>query len=114
MQIKASQRENQRYLVYDIISEQSLPTAAITTTIQTTIQDYFGIQGLAKANIHYLINEGKRGIIQTNAKNVNELRTALTFVKHINQQSVIVRTINVSGMYKKAETAMKNILTKEE
>ena len=114
MQIKATQRENQRYLVYDILSEQPLPLATMITTIQAAVKDYFGIQGLAKANIHFMTQEKNRGIIQTNAKNVNELRTALAFVKHINQQNVMIKTINVSGIYKKSETAMKNILTKEE
>ncbi len=45
----------------------------------------------------------QKGIIRVGNKHVNELKAALTFIEKINNQKVIVKSIGVSGILKKAK-----------
>lgn len=70
---------------------------------------FLGELGYGKAGIMVLDiwNENK-GIIRTNTKSVDQVKTALTMVEKIGNQKIIVQTIGVSGMLNKA----KNIFPK--
>jgi len=66
-----------------------------------------GQLGVAKAGIQVIPNcwntEKQRGIIRINHKHVDEIKSALTFIKKINNKEVIVKSIGVSGIINKAK-----------
>ena len=96
-------KENQRYVTYEIISEHSFTEQQIATTIQQTLKEFLGVLGVATSGATLMKTTATKGIIRTNSKHVHYIKAALAYVKHINQQPVIVRSIGVSGLYHKAE-----------
>lgn len=70
---------------------------------------FLGELGYGKAGIMVLdLWDENRGIIRTNTKSVDQVKTALTMIEKIGNQKAIVKTIGVSGMLNKA----KNIFPK--
>ena len=53
-----------------------------------------------------LYHENK-GVLKVNHKYVNELKTSLALIRQINNDKVIVNTINISGMINKSKKMLK-------
>ena len=68
---------------------------------------FFGELGSARAGIQllpkYWNSELQRGLIKVNHKYTDELKASLTFVKTINNQKIIIKSVGVSGIIKKAK-----------
>jgi len=69
--------------------------------------ELIGQLGVAKAGIQILHDcwnpEIQRGIIRVGNKQVDELKAALTLIKSINNQDIIIKSIGVSGILNKAK-----------
>jgi ribonuclease P/MRP protein subunit POP5 len=103
-----SLREKKRYLVFEVISDKKLENVnSISKTIMNDCQNYLGEMGMAKAGLMILNNKYnpnmQRGVIKVSHKMVDNLRAALCFVKEIDNQKVIVKSVGVSGILKKAQ-----------
>ncbi len=103
-----SLREKKRYLVFEIISKTKINNLnSISKAIFQSCHDFLGQMGLAKAGILILNDkfnkEKQRGIIRVNNKMVNHLKGSLCFVKEIDNQEVIIKSVGVSGILKKAQ-----------
>ena len=102
-----SLREKKRYLVFEIISKDKINPNKVSESILGSCKDYLGEMGMAKAGLLMLNDkynqENQRGIIRVSNKMLNNLKAALCFVKEIDNQQVIVKSVGVSGILKKAE-----------
>ena len=102
-----SLKEKKRYLVFEIISKDKIIPNKIQEAIFKGCQQYLGELGMAKAGLLMLNDkynkEKQKGIIKVNNKMLNNLKAALCFVKEIDNQKVIVKSVGVSGILKKAE-----------
>ena len=103
-----SLRAKKRYLVFEIISEQAIKDVSlVSSTIINCTSKLLGDYGMAKANINILSNkwneELQRCIVKVNHKYAEALRAALTLVDKINDQKVIIRSLGISGILRKAE-----------
>lgn len=98
-------RERKRYLAFEVMSEKRIE-GRITSVIWRSILENLGVFGCAKAGIWVLPDkydpEKQRGIIRVNHKHVDELRTTLAMIRSIEGEKVIVRSIGLSGILKKA------------
>ncbi len=106
--ILPSLREKKRYLVFEIISNQKIDNLnKIADSILEQCNKYLGEMGMAKAGLLILKDkynkEKQRGIIKVNNKMLNNLKAALCFVKEIDNKKVIVKSVGVSGILKKAQ-----------
>lgn len=104
-----SLREKKRYLVFKVISEKGIDNInSIKESIFLSYNNLFGEIGMAKAGLLMLNDkynkELKRGIIKVNNKMLNNLKASICFIKTIEKQNVIVKSIGVSGILKKAES----------
>ena len=45
----------------------------------------------------------QRGVIRVNTKYLNDIKTGLSLVKKIDENRVIIKTVGVSGILKKAK-----------
>ena len=88
--------------MYEVLSEKTLTSGLIQKALQEGLQQFLGVLGMAKAGIQFMDQVGQRGILRTDSKSLSDVRAGLLFVKHINQQKVVVRTVGVSGLYHKA------------
>lgn len=103
-----SQREKKRYLVFEIISKNKIkPFSEITNAIWKAVLTFAGQTGAAKAGISVLQDKynssRQRGMIRVSHKMLDMLKAALTLIKEINKEPVIVRSLGTSGILKKAE-----------
>jgi ribonuclease P/MRP protein subunit POP5 len=103
-----SLREKKRYLVFEVISKQKIQNfKEVSQAIQNSALMFLGQLGMAKAGTIILKDKWnkdmQRGIIKVNHKEVDNLRAALTFTERIEGKEVIVRSVGVSGILKKAE-----------
>ncbi len=107
--IKPSMRIKERYMAYEIKSEQPLPWNADKLLI-TNINSLLGIFMAPKAMVTSIkYNAGKQtGILRLDRRFVDCLRTCFAMIKHLNQQSVTVRTLRVSGMVGKLKKYIEN------
>jgi len=101
-----SLREKKRYLVFEVISKKKLPYEGIPRAIIGSAKSLIGTLGTAKAGfimLHDKYNPNlQRGLIRVNNKYIDELRASLCLIDNINNEEVIVRSIGVSGILKKA------------
>ena len=98
-----SLREKKRYLHYEVTSETTLTAEEVKQAVQEALQQFLGEYGCAQAGIHYIENTNKYGVLKTNVKQVNQVKTALALIKTIKNKSVMVKTTKVSGMINKVK-----------
>lgn len=102
-----SLREKKRYLAFEIISKTKINEfSKVKETMLQSLFRFLGESGMAKAGILFLedkYNKDKqKGIIRVSHKYVNELRASLALIQKMDNQAVIVRSIGLSGILKKA------------
>lgn len=68
--------------------------------IRDGIKDFIGEYGIAKAGIMFIKYKGNRGIIKTNVKSLEQVKTALSLMKQR------VKPAKVSGTLKKLKLCL--------
>ena len=97
-----SLREKKRYLVYESISENNFSSKEIKETIILNFKELFGLDGLSKAGLEFIEFNENKGIVKVSTKGLDMLKATFCFVRKINKDDVILRSLGVSGMLKKA------------
>jgi ribonuclease P/MRP protein subunit POP5 len=102
-----SLREKKRYLAFEVISKAKISSVhTVDNAISNSMLRLIGESGMAKAGILMLkdkYNQDKQtGIIRVNHKYVDELRASLALIQKVDRQDVIVRSLGLSGILKKA------------
>ena len=100
-------KEKNRYLVYRVTSKEKFKFEDIKKTMYDTIKDFIGDLGIAKAGLNIMpetfVEDKQTGIIKTNHKNVDLIKSAIMFVKEIKGKKAKIETKYVSGTIKKAK-----------
>lgn len=105
--ILPSLRERKRYLAFEIISERKIKDfSAISTAVWDSLLSFTGELGAAEAGI-WLLNDkydaaSQRGLIRVGHKHTDHLKAGLAMIDGIDKEPVIVRSLGVSGIMKKA------------
>ena len=95
-------RERKRYLAFEVLSEKELQWAMIKKAIFDAMKEYVGIDGISDAGLLFVKNNGNKGILRVSHTSLNKVRAALIFIKNIDSQKVMVKSIGASGMLNKA------------
>jgi len=104
-----SLREKKRYIAYEIKAEKQLTFKEVKPELEKKMLQFLGELGYGKAGVMITdLWEENRGIIRTNVKSVDHVKTALALVEKIGTQNVMIKTIGVSGILNK----MKNKILK--
>ncbi len=101
-----SLRERKRYIVFEILSEKKITDAfKVQMAIEQAMLNYTGVQGAASAGMIFLKEayQDNLGLIKVSNIAVDTLKGALTFITHIENDEVIVRSKGVSGSIKKTD-----------
>lgn len=85
--ILPSLKEKKRYILYE--------GKVSRNTIKQGIKDYIGEYGMAKAGIMFIKSKNNKGIVKTNVKWLEQVKTALSLMK------TRVKPVKVSGTLKK-------------
>lgn len=95
-------RERKRYLAFEVLADKELSWNAIKKAVFDAMKEYAGIDGLSDAGLLFVKNNGNKGILRVSHTSLNKIRAALIFIKTIENQQVIVKSIGASGMLNKA------------
>jgi len=98
----SSLREKKRYVVFEVKSEDSFSFSNLKDAIALAYKDLFGEMGLAKSGLNFVEFENNKGILRINNKDVKNIKASFVFLRKINKQDAIVRSLGVSGMLKRA------------
>ncbi len=103
-----SLREKKRYLAYEVISWYKFNDAVhVSKAILDAANEFLGSLGMAHAGllpINDKWNENmQRGLMRVNNKHVDELKASLIFIKNIEGNDAVVKSIGASGILKKAQ-----------
>ncbi len=102
-------RERKRYLVFEIISDKAINNAQnVQRAIEQAALNYGGSAGVANAGILFLKDYYKHnhGVIRVAHNAVDDLKTALTFITHIDDTEVAIRSVKTAGSIKKTELTL--------
>jgi len=109
--LRPTSREKKRYLVYQIDfvkSEGKLNNKNMfdyQKLLIKKIQELLGVFQTAGAGIIpvKISDEARKGILRVNNKYVDLVRSCFVMITNLEHEEVIVRTIGVSGILKKAQ-----------
>ncbi|MBI4141608.1 ribonuclease P protein component 2 [Candidatus Woesearchaeota archaeon] len=99
-------REKKRYVAFEVLLSKRNSFQEVSKALSSAFLFFLGELELAKAGIIMIANtfnvNAQKGVIRVNNKYVDHVKAALTFVKFVNQEPVIVRSLIVSGVLNKA------------
>lgn len=103
-----SMRPPKRYIVFQVLSEQSINYNELVNTIWTTAMEFLGELGGAEANIWFVHNmyssENQTGMIKCRHDNVEKVRAILSLISVVSEAKCIVKVLGVTGTIKSAKT----------
>lgn len=104
-----SLREKKRYIVFLVHSEGPLQYHSLKEALIDSVLEFLGEKGLADANVRLVKNlwSGKAGFLQTNPRNVDNVKFSLALIHQIADQKVSFQTLGVSGTIKGAKRFLK-------
>jgi len=99
-----SLKEKKRYLSFEVISDKQFSAESVSKAITESTLKFLGTLETGKAGLMILNDKfsNNTGVLKTNHKFVDKLRTSLTLIKDIDTKDVIMRTRIVSGTLKKS------------
>jgi len=106
--ILPSLREKKRYLAFEVISKSRINSFNdVSESINQNCRQFIGDLGMSQAGI--LILEDKwnpqlqKGILKVSHKSVDRIKASLSLIKNIKEEEVIIRSVGLSGILKKAQ-----------
>ena len=110
MKLLSSLKEKKRYVVFEVKGENEFSLADVETAVDTAVNEFLGQLGKSKAGV-MLIREKwsakkRRFLMKVNNKYVDELKSAMLFIKRIKNKPVIVESVLVTSTIKKAHDAI--------
>jgi len=97
-------RERERYIAFQIISEEAITYADLEAAVWNTMLDFFGEYGTSKTSmwlIKNLYDEQKQfGVVRCNNESVATVIAALGLISRFGDIRVIVKVLKVSGTIK--------------
>ncbi|OVE74560.1 hypothetical protein BVX95_01900 [archaeon D22] len=110
-------KEKKRYLAFEVVSEQNFSEYDINNAILSAKDSFLGIYLSAKAGVQIIKQKFDKktqsGVIRVNRKYTDHMKTALGLIKEIKNHDAIIRTINVSGVLRKAKVEKDQDLPKK-
>lgn len=97
-------KEKKRYLVYEVLSDKKI-NSNLSVEILSQVKNTLGLFDSAKAGLQNIKYDDKtlKGVMRVNNKEVDKLKTSLAIISSLKDSEVIVRSIGVSGILKKAK-----------
>ncbi len=99
-------REKKRYLVFEVVSERQLPWDAVRSAIEAGVLRHVGKLGYARAGVQLLAEHwhtaSSRGVLRVSHTSLGEVRSSLGLVREASGAPVIVRSVGVSGILRRA------------
>jgi len=97
-------REKNRYIKFQVISEEPIGYADLEAAIWNTMLDFFGEFGTSKTSMWIIKNlydkRNQTGVIRCNNKSVPQTIACLGLISRLGDTRVIFKVLKVSGTIK--------------
>lgn len=97
-------REKERYVAFQIISEDRIIYSDLEAAIWNTMMDFFGEYGTSRTSMWLIKNlydeEKQVGVIRCNHESVPIVLTTLGLIERLGDTRVVVKILKVSGTIK--------------
>ncbi len=106
--IKSSQKENWRYIGFEVISDNAPDEKEIIKSITSAILRFVGEVGASETNV-WLIEydeKRKRGIFRCSNRALTKVLGAITTISNVAEKPAVFNTLGVSGTIKKLKLQM--------
>ena len=102
--IPPSQRERNRYIVFEIISKSRFDRNTVVRNIRNSVLNFIGESGTSRTSLWMMDwnDEKQSGIIKVNHRSVDCVRASAALIKEIDNEPVIFHVVGVSGTLKGA------------
>jgi len=97
-------REKERYISFQIISEEPIIYSDLESAILNTFLDFYGEGGFSKLSLWIVKNlydtEKQIGIIRCNNKSVQQVIAGLGLISRLGDTRITIKILKVSGTIK--------------
>jgi ribonuclease P/MRP protein subunit POP5 len=94
-------RQKKRYILFEVIAKDTVPQNVVLGVIQATAKECVGLWGVGALQMKLIEFKQHRGIVRVDHRHVDTMRAILGVVKIAGEQSIVLRTLKVSGSLKK-------------
>jgi ribonuclease P/MRP protein subunit POP5 len=102
--LPSSMRDRERYLAFDVISEQNILMQDLINTIWHSILNFLGEAETSRARLKIIKDsydeKNQMGILRCSHESVENVRASLALIQRIGDIRVVVRILGVSGSIK--------------
>jgi ribonuclease P/MRP protein subunit POP5 len=97
-----SERMRKRYLAFRVVSEQSVNKRDVTDAVWNAVLRLFGEYGASQINLALIEYDQEKswGIIHCSRRTVEMVRASIASITEINEKSVAIHVLGVSGTLK--------------
>lgn len=86
-----------------MVAKNNLSFDEVKKAVNASLLQFLGELGFAKAGVIVLDDwKDSKGVMKVNNKHVDNVKAGLALIKRIGNETVIVRTVGVSGILNKA------------
>jgi RNase P/RNase MRP subunit POP5 len=97
---KKAQREKRRYILFELLCEESFKREEIVTGIWNSCLEFLGELGASRTSLWVHEYENNEGIVSCNTRSVDEIIMCLSLLQEIENKPVTIRIKGVSGTIK--------------
>lgn len=94
-------REKERYVAFQVISEDSIMYSDLESAIWDSMMNFFGEHGTAKTSMWIVKNlydeQNQIGVVRCNNKSVQDVITGLGLISRLGDVRVTIKILSVSG-----------------
>lgn len=89
--------------MFEVVAKHVFSFDEVKKAVNGSLLQFLGELGFARAGVIVLDDwNHNKGVMKVNNKHVDNVKAALALIRKIGNETVIVRTVGVSGILKKA------------
>lgn len=97
-------REKERYIAFEVVSEEQIAFSDLEAAVWNTAQDFFGELGTSRISLWIIKNlydeQKQMGVIRCNNFSVDKVLTTLGLITRLGDVRIIFKILSVSGTIK--------------
>lgn len=98
-------RERERYIAFQIISEEPINYIELETALWETMLEFLGEYGVSKTSVWLMKNlydeKNQIGVIRCNHKSLTQVLACLGIISRLGESRVVFKILKISGTIKK-------------
>ncbi len=91
--------------MFEVVAKHNLSFNEVKKAIRDGLLRFLGELGFAKAGVIVLDDwKNNKGVLKVNNKHIDDVRSGLALIKRVGNETVIFRTVGISGILRKARS----------